>query len=235
MAPRAPRDIGLPVKAALTDEQKAQRAADRAAQRKAAKAAERIRRFHLLHPWKRKTEGAGAAELDGLFTGARPSGQTTMRTGRRGTKVYSNEVDLYRPASPHQASKRGHTHHTHPRHVSRVVRRVRRRGGAATAPLGYADRLTNYQAQNDARSGHQGTGALTTAQQRRLAKKQRHLAASRVPAKRKIISERASASQVQRVIRQDTRHIEHGSPKLSWGKRAASQLHAVQRRSQRGA
>jgi hypothetical protein len=200
---------------ALTDEEKAARAAARKAQREA----QRIHRFHLAHPWKRKTEGAGATELDKLFTGAR---------------LFEGSV-----ATGHAASKRGYRMHGHPRHVSRVTRRVRRRGGAAAAPLGYADRLANYQAQNDARTGYtpdRWRTGLTPAQNRRLAKKQRHLAASRVPAKQKIISERAATSQAQQVIRKDTRHIEHGPQgKLSWGQRAARQLHNVQRRSQRGA
>jgi hypothetical protein len=185
---------------ALTPEQKAERARVKRAEAKRKAEAERLHRIHLAFPWKRKTEGAGMAELDRLFSGAKKVEQAPKPTGHAGSKRHPT-----RPAERRRII------------ANRLVWSARRRQERALADpdmrlrpdgLGAADRVMNY-------TGVLGydMNKLTGPQRRRIRKKLNHaLAAHRagkgsgpgdITARRTEARTPAKAG-IQRVPSQDT-------------------------------
>jgi hypothetical protein len=150
---------------ALTPEQKAERAKAKRAEARRKAEAERLHRIHLAFPWKRKTEGAGMAELDKLFSGAKKVEQAPKPTGHAGSKRHPT-----RPAERRRII------------VNRLIWAASRRQQRALADpdmrlrpdgLGVADRVMSY-------TGVLGydMSRLTGPQRRRIRKKLNHAMAA---------------------------------------------------------
>jgi hypothetical protein len=143
----------------FTPEQKAERAKARRAETKRKAEAERLHRIHLAFPWKRKTEGAGIAELDRLFSGAKGVTAAQKATGHAGSKRHPT-----RPAERRQILVKRLAARMTARSV--IDRSMKREGG-----LGAADRVMNYTGGHDA-------SKLTGPQRRRVNKKLNHALAA---------------------------------------------------------